>query len=128
MCVKDLGIIETVGTGPDLSLQIWIFFLRKNNSILNIWCKFTPTKIIVMARQSITLANQNDEWLKQQISKEEFTSKSEAVNYLIKQAREREEYHNYVQMKIDRGIKSGYSTKTKEELLAEIKKRLNVSL
>jgi antitoxin ParD1/3/4 len=81
-----------------------------------------------MARQSITLANQNDEWLKQQISKEEFTSKSEAVNYLIKQAREREEYHNYVQMKIDRGIKSGYSTKTKEELLAEIKKRLNVSL
>ena len=81
-----------------------------------------------MARQSITLANQNDEWLKQQISKDEFTSKSEAVNYLIKQAREREEYHNYVQMKIDRGIKSGFSTKTKEELLAEIKKRLNVSL
>ena len=81
-----------------------------------------------MARQSITLAYQNDEWLKQQISKEEFTSKSEAVNYLIKQAREREEYHNYVQMKIDRGIKSGYSTKTKEELLVEIKKRLNLSL
>lgn len=81
-----------------------------------------------MTRQSITLANQNDEWLKQQVSKEEFTSKSEAVNYLIKQARERDEYHNFVQMKIDRGIKSGYSTKTKEELLAEIKKRLNVSL
>ena len=79
-----------------------------------------------MTRQSITLANQNDEWLKEQISKEEFTSKSEAVNYLIKQAREREEYHNYVQMKIDRGLKSGFSTKTKEELLAEIKNRLNV--
>jgi antitoxin ParD1/3/4 len=81
-----------------------------------------------MTRQSITLANQNDEWLKQQVIKEEFTSKSEAVNYLIKQARERDEYHNFVQIKIDRGIKSGYSTKTKEELLAEIKKRLNVSL
>ncbi|RTY87741.1 ribbon-helix-helix domain-containing protein [Flavobacterium sp. RSP15] len=79
-----------------------------------------------MARQSITLANQNDEWLKQQVTNEEFTSKSEAVNYLIKQAREREEYHNYVQMKIDRGLKSGFSTKTKEELLAEIKSRLNV--
>lgn len=36
-----------------------------------------------MTRQSITLANQNDEWLKEQISKEVFTSKSEAVNYLI---------------------------------------------
>nr|WP_315156871.1 CopG family transcriptional regulator [uncultured Flavobacterium sp.] len=79
-----------------------------------------------MTRQSITLANQNDEWLKKQVAEEEFTSKSEAVNYLIKQAREREEYHNFVQMKIDRGLKSGFSTKTKEELLAEIKSRLNV--
>lgn len=79
-----------------------------------------------MARQSITLANQNDEWLKQQVTNEEFTSKSEAVNYLIKQAREREEYHNYVQLKIDRGLKSGFSNKSKEELLAEIKSRLNV--
>nr|WP_314896059.1 CopG family transcriptional regulator [uncultured Flavobacterium sp.] len=79
-----------------------------------------------MTRQSITLANQNDEWLKQQISKEEFTSKSEAVNYLIKQAREREEYHNFVQMKIDRGIKSGFADKqTREEMLAEFKQRLN---
>ncbi|TRX36912.1 CopG family transcriptional regulator [Flavobacterium sp. ZT3R18] len=78
-----------------------------------------------MTRQSISLANQNDEWLKQQISKEEFTSKSEAVNYLIKQAREREEYHNYVQMKIDRGIKSGFAKKqTREEMLAEFKQRL----
>ena len=79
-----------------------------------------------MTRQSITLANQNNEWLKEQISKEEFTSKGEAVNYLIKQAREREEYHNYVQMKIDSGLKSSFSIKTKEELLAEIKNRLNV--
>lgn len=79
-----------------------------------------------MTRQSITLANQNDEWLKKQVANEEFTSKSEAVNYFIKQAREREEYHNFVQMKIDRGLKSGFSTKTKEELLAEIKSKLNV--
>ncbi|MGV8946264.1 MAG: ribbon-helix-helix domain-containing protein [Lutibacter sp.] len=79
-----------------------------------------------MARQSITLAKQNDEWLKNQVAEQEFNSKSEAVNYLIKQAREREEYHNYVQMKIDKGLKSGFSNKTKEELLAEIKSRLNV--
>ena len=79
-----------------------------------------------MTRQSITLANQNDEWLKKQVEDQEFTSKSEAVNYLIKQARGREEYQNFVQMKIDRGLKSGFSTKTKEELLAEIKNRLNV--
>ena len=78
-----------------------------------------------MARQSITLANQNDEWLKEQVTKEEFTSKSEAVNYLIKQARDRENYHEFVQAKIDKGLKSGLAEKqTKEELLAEFKKRL----
>ncbi|GEM53903.1 CopG family transcriptional regulator [Flavobacterium branchiophilum NBRC 15030 = ATCC 35035] len=79
-----------------------------------------------MARQSITLANQNDEWLKQQVAKEEFTSKSEAVNHLIKLARELEAYHDYVQMKIDRGLTSGFSTKTKEQLLAEFKERLKI--
>ena len=79
-----------------------------------------------MARQSITLANQNDEWLKQQIANEEFTSKSEAVNYLIKQAREQDAYVEFVRMKLEKAEKSSFSTKTKEELLAEIKKKLNV--
>jgi antitoxin ParD1/3/4 len=76
-----------------------------------------------MARQSITLANQNDEWLKQQVANKEFTSKSEAVNYLIKQARSREEYYEFVQNKIEKAEKSGYSTLTKEELLAKIKSK-----
>jgi antitoxin ParD1/3/4 len=79
-----------------------------------------------MSRQSITLANQNDEWLKQQVANEEFTSKSEAVNYLIKQARESDEYVKFVRMKLYRAEKSGFSTKTKEELLADIKRKLNV--
>jgi antitoxin ParD1/3/4 len=80
-----------------------------------------------MARQSITLAAQNDEWLKEQVAKEEFTSKSEAVNYLIKQAREQDAYVDFVRMKIEIGEKSGLAKKqTKEEMLAEFKKRLNV--
>ena len=80
-----------------------------------------------MTRQSITLANQNEEWLKEQISKEEFTSKSEAVNYLIKQAREREEYIEFVRMKLDRAEKSGFAKKqTREEMVTEFKNRLNV--
>ncbi|CAM3986674.1 CopG family transcriptional regulator [Flavobacterium branchiophilum] len=80
-----------------------------------------------MARQSITLAEENDEWLKNQVANEVFTSKSEAVNYLIKKARERDAYHEYVQMKIDSGLKSGFAVKqTKEEMLAEFKERLNV--
>ena len=76
-----------------------------------------------MTRQSITLAKQNDEWLKEQVANAEFTSKSEAVNYLIQQARKQEEYVEFVRMKLDRAEKSGFSTKTKEELIADIKKK-----
>ncbi|WP_269225541.1 ribbon-helix-helix domain-containing protein [Flavobacterium eburneipallidum] len=79
-----------------------------------------------MTRQSITLANQNDEWLKKQVAEEEFTSKSEAINYLIKKARSQDDYVEFVRMKLDKAEKSGFSSKTKEELLAEIKKKLNV--
>lgn len=80
-----------------------------------------------MARQSITLAKQNDDWLKQQVEKEEFNSKSEAVNYLIKQARERDDYVEFVRMKLDKAEKSGFAKKqTREEMLAEFKKKLNV--
>jgi antitoxin ParD1/3/4 len=79
-----------------------------------------------MARQTITLAEQNDAWLKEQVAKAEFTSKSEAVNYLIKQARDQDDYVEFVRMKLEKAEKSGFSTKTKEELLAEIKRKLNV--
>ena len=80
-----------------------------------------------MSRQSITLANQNDEWLKKQVANEEFSSKSEAVNYLIKQARDRDEYVEFVRMKLDIAEKSGFAKKqTREEMLAEFKKKLNV--
>jgi antitoxin ParD1/3/4 len=76
-----------------------------------------------MARQSITLANQNDEWLKQQVANEEFTSKSEAINFLIKKARSRDEYYEFVRSKIEKAEKSGHSNLTKEELLAKIKSK-----
>ncbi|MEY4804827.1 MAG: hypothetical protein RL331_1347 [Bacteroidota bacterium] len=79
-----------------------------------------------MARQSITLANQNDEWLKKQVANEEFTSKSEAVNYLIKQARDQDAFIEMVRIKLEKAENSGFSTKTKEELLADIKTKLNV--
>ena len=80
-----------------------------------------------MTRQSISLANQNDEWLKKQVSEAEFSSKSEAINYLIKQARSQEEYYSFVRNKIDRAEKSGMAEKqTKEEMLAEFKKRLKI--
>ena len=79
-----------------------------------------------MTRQSITLTALNEEWLKNSVSTEDFSSKSEAVNYLIKQARSQEEYYEFVRNKINNAEKSGYSNTTKKELLSKIKEKLNV--
>lgn len=40
-----------------------------------------------MIRQNISLTASNEEWLKNQVHTEEFSSESEAINHLIKQAR-----------------------------------------
>jgi antitoxin ParD1/3/4 len=76
-----------------------------------------------MTRQSVTLTQKNDDWLKEQLEKEEFSSKSETINYLIKKARSQDEYYEFVRNKIEKAEKSGYSTLTKEELLAKIKSK-----
>lgn len=44
-----------------------------------------------MNRQSITLTDPNNAWLEKCVESEEFASKSEAVNALIRQARKAEE-------------------------------------
>jgi antitoxin ParD1/3/4 len=79
-----------------------------------------------MTRQSISLTAPNEEWLRNRVNSEEFSTKSEAVNYLIKQARSQEEYFDFIRNKINKSEESGHSSKTKKELLAKIKKGLNV--
>lgn len=78
-----------------------------------------------MTRQSISLTKKNDDWLKSQVSEDEFNSKSEAINYLVKRARNQEEYYDFVRMKLERGEKSGFAEKqSREEMLAEFKENL----
>ena len=74
-----------------------------------------------MARQSITLTNPNHEWLKKQIESEEYTSKSELVNDLIRQARHQQAKIDWVRQKIDRAEESGFTKKSKVEILAKAK-------
>jgi antitoxin ParD1/3/4 len=68
-----------------------------------------------MTLQSILLTAPNEEWLKNQVETEEFSSKSEAINYLTKKARSQEEYYNSVSAKIDKGEKSDFVKKNKAE-------------
>ena len=70
-----------------------------------------------MPRLSISFTEPNDAWLKAQVDSEEFTSKSEVVNDLIRKARQVE----LIRAKLVRAEESGFSDRTAAEILADLK-------
>lgn len=60
-----------------------------------------------MARQSITLTPPNDQWLQAQVASDEYGSKSEVVNDLIRQARRRQEATESLRSALIAGENSG---------------------
>ena len=70
-----------------------------------------------MARQSITLTKPNDEWLKAQVESEEYASKSDVVNDLIRRARETE----MLRGKLMKAEQSGLIDQTRSAILDEFK-------
>jgi antitoxin ParD1/3/4 len=78
-----------------------------------------------MRRQSITFTEPNDEWLKSQIDSKEYSSKSELVNDLIRQARSQQQQIDWIKMKLDRAEKSGFTSDSKEQILNQSKSSFN---
>ena len=78
-----------------------------------------------MARQSISFTQQNEEWLKSQIDNQEYSSKSELVNDLIRQARKQQVQINWIRAKIDKAEESGFTEDSKEDILRQSKSLLN---
>ena len=78
-----------------------------------------------MRRQSISFTEPNDEWLKSQIDNKEYSSKSELVNDLIRQARNKQKQIDLIRLKLDKAEKSGFTTDSKSEILKQSKKLLN---
>lgn len=92
--------------------------------MIRFWCIFTSTKTI-MARQSISFTKPNDEWLKAQVENEEYSSKSELVNDLIRQARKQQAQIDWIRAKLEKAENSGFTNDTKESILAQSKSLLN---
>jgi antitoxin ParD1/3/4 len=88
------------------------------------WCKFT-SKINVMARQSISFTKPNDEWLKAQVNSQEYSSKSELVNDLIRQARRQQAQNEWIKEKLNKSEANGFTDETKEQILKQSKSSLN---
>lgn len=78
-----------------------------------------------MNRQSITFTTPNDEWLKEMINSQEYSSKSELVNDLIRQARKQQIQIDWLNRKFERAEQSGFTKLSKSEILKESKSRLN---
>lgn len=72
-----------------------------------------------MARQSISLTKPNDDWLKRQIESNEYSSKSELVNDLIRQARRKQASVDWIRAKIEKAEKNGFTSDSKEEILKQ---------
>lgn len=81
-----------------------------------------------MPRQSISLTEPNDEWLKSQIESKEYSSKSELVNDLIRQARRQDKQLDWIRAKIEKAEQSGFTEDSKEEILKQAKDRMNGQL
>jgi len=78
-----------------------------------------------MARQSISLTEPNDEWLKSQIDSKEYTSKSELVNDLIRQARQQQSQVDWIRLKLEKAEKSGFTSDSQSDILKDSKSRIN---
>ena len=78
-----------------------------------------------MARQSITFTQPNEEWLKLQVDNQEYSSKSELINDLIRQARKQQVQIDWVRAKIDKAEESGFTKDSKEDILRQSKSLLN---
>jgi antitoxin ParD1/3/4 len=78
-----------------------------------------------MIRQSISLTSPNDEWLKAQVESQEYTSKSDVVNDLIRKARAKQEKVEEIRKRLTQAEQGGCVTPDRQEILAEFKKTLH---
>lgn len=74
-----------------------------------------------MPRQSITLTDQNDSWLRNHVDEiRDYSNKSELINDLIRSARRSE----MINKKLEDAEKSGFINQSASEMLAEFKSEL----
>jgi len=78
-----------------------------------------------MTRQSITFTEPNDEWIKTQVDSNEYSSKSELINDLIRQARKQQAQIDWVRAKLEKAENSGFTDQNKNEILAHSKSLIN---
>lgn len=78
-----------------------------------------------MSRQSISFTKPNEDWLNAQVESQEYSSKSELINDLVRQARNQQKQIDWIKAKIEKAEMSGFTSDSKEDILAQSKSRMN---
>lgn len=77
-----------------------------------------------MSRLTITFSDNNDAWLNAQVENNEYSSKSEAVNDLIRKARREQEQIELIRAKLIKAEQSGFTDRTPEQIREEVQEEL----
>jgi antitoxin ParD1/3/4 len=82
-------------------------------------------QIVIMARQNISLTEPNDQWLRSEVESGEYSSKSELLNDLIRQARKQQQQVDWLRMNLKEAEKSGFTRDSQEDIRLASKQRFN---
>lgn len=75
-------------------------------------------------RKTITLTGKQNEWIKAQIAKGDFTNDSEYIRDLVRREQERSAKLHALQQAIQEGLDSGISDRTVPEIMEAVEARL----
>lgn len=75
-------------------------------------------------RKTITLTDQQDEWIKAQIASGDYTNDSEYLRDLIRRDQEQNAKFRALKQAIQDGLDSGVSDKTIPQIMKEVEARL----
>ena len=73
-----------------------------------------------MSRQSITFSDPNAKWLDHKVSNHEYSSRTEAVNSLVRAARIRDERDQRLIKILERAVASGVSQRSVMEVFESV--------
>lgn len=74
-----------------------------------------------MTRASISLTEPNDDWIQAQIDSKEYSSRSEVLNDLVRQARKETRERDFIRAKLIAGEKSGFIEESAEAMFEGFK-------
>jgi antitoxin ParD1/3/4 len=75
-------------------------------------------------RKTITFTDQQDKWIKAQITAGEFTNDSEYLRHLVREDQSKNTKFASLKMAIEKGIESGISERTIPDIMKKVEDRM----